>query len=322
MPHDLNPQNPVQLVPHKILIAVISCHNFDAYDSPNRAKGQVNVRTAVVRETWLNTVKRERPDIDVKFFYGRGGHRLPESDEVFLDCDDSYDGLPHKIKAVVRWVLNRGYDLLVKCDDDTFISTQTLSTLGMSEEHFCGQPSAVQNLQRHKGYCSITTNFATVDKTWPDVYAIGGMYSLSKKSMQIVSAGKIMPMTMHTLDGRTVSLIAEDKWVSHILRLNHIKVTFTPEYSGYTDDSNVRESVLQEYLTYARKRFGLGVEPCMTQCKGVDTLIFDSVGVSSLPANEYFEELLTVSYLSFCPHFNCTSSRMRALYTTECLDKP
>lgn len=93
----------------KPLIAIVTCHRFK-----NRADGQ--------RATWIPEVK----GMDYKFFLGSGGDRPPGADEVFLDVNDDYPSLPWKVRAVMKWADEHGYDCVLKCDDDTFICPEKL----------------------------------------------------------------------------------------------------------------------------------------------------------------------------------------------------
>lgn len=86
----------------KILIALVSCHKNTA-------------RRNAQRNTWLPNLKE-----DYKFFLGDGSNELAE-DEVQLDCPDDYFNLPKKIKAIIIWALERGYDYIFKCDDDVYV---------------------------------------------------------------------------------------------------------------------------------------------------------------------------------------------------------
>lgn len=68
------------------------------------------------RETWL----KEKDDrIDVRFFYGRGT-KDPQDDEVVLDVVDDYVNFALKVKAMQAWSLERGYEWVLKTDDDCF----------------------------------------------------------------------------------------------------------------------------------------------------------------------------------------------------------
>ena len=61
-------------------------------DSGNR--GQISERLQAVRATWWPDIP---PNVDGRFFFGRGADREPLPDEVFLDVPDNYECLPHKV---------------------------------------------------------------------------------------------------------------------------------------------------------------------------------------------------------------------------------
>lgn len=88
------------------LLAVVSAHTRPAF-------------TKTLRETWIPLFHEK--DCDVKLFFGRGAGREPLEDEVFLDCDDSYEGLPEKVREILRWSYKNDYDKTLKCDDDVVI---------------------------------------------------------------------------------------------------------------------------------------------------------------------------------------------------------
>ena len=102
----------------KILIAVIS----------HRAGRK---QRELIRAT-LNKVV----GMDVRFFVGNGAEDA--DDCVGLDCDDSYEGLPSKIKAIARYAVEHDYDYLVKCDDDVILDPDALLKTGFWEYDFTG----------------------------------------------------------------------------------------------------------------------------------------------------------------------------------------
>jgi|SRR5271166_4612503 len=109
----------------KILCGITNCHTAVYPDVLSRKEPPNNtlcIRAA--RETWIKDATRA--GIDVKFFLGRGGTRAPEPDEVFLDCDDSYDGLVDKVTAMCAWALEHDYEYLMKVDVDSYVHVQNL----------------------------------------------------------------------------------------------------------------------------------------------------------------------------------------------------
>jgi hypothetical protein len=93
----------------RLLIAIVTCHRFK-----ERADAQ--------RATWIKDTK-----IDYKFFLGLDDSgRKPDEDEVFLTVPDDYPSLPLKVRAVMQWAREHGYDAVLKCDDDTWIRPDRL----------------------------------------------------------------------------------------------------------------------------------------------------------------------------------------------------
>lgn len=66
------------------------------------------------RETWL---KEWTGLIDYRFVLGVGN--APKyGDELIVEVDDSYVGLPAKIRDSHKWALTQGYDFILKTDSD------------------------------------------------------------------------------------------------------------------------------------------------------------------------------------------------------------
>lgn len=105
-------------------MAVVSCHSRPEFSD-------------AIRNTWLPLVPKAA---DIRFFLGRGGSIEPKPDEVFLNCDDSYEGLPNKVQEIVRWAHGHGYDFVLKCDDDVVIKPAQLLTSGFDQYDFTGAP--------------------------------------------------------------------------------------------------------------------------------------------------------------------------------------
>jgi hypothetical protein len=117
----------------KILIAVPTCFEFD-YEEKWEHKGNPeygrdmhvsgpNEQTQAIRETWGQDVRPFSEHVDIRFFYGKpecGYPRPPGTDEVYLDCPDSYGSLPLKTVGVCDYVCEHGYKYVYKCDTDTF----------------------------------------------------------------------------------------------------------------------------------------------------------------------------------------------------------
>lgn len=135
----------------KPLLAVVTCEKFK-----HRADAQ--------RATWVPLVGDHAT---VKFFLAKQD-RDPSPDEVFLDVPDSYEHLPLKTQAAVKWALENGFDHFVKLDDDTLI---------MPDRLFAAIPP-----QDYVGFMN-----ATMPKPWCSGFA----YHLSERAMRIVADAPI-----------------------------------------------------------------------------------------------------------------------------------
>ena len=114
----------------RILIGVTNCHAA-VYPEVLSRKEPPNNSLCVnaARETWIKDAVNA--GIDVKFFFGRyndppGTALIPNADEIFLNCDDSYDGLVEKVTAMAAWAYNHGYDYFMKVDVDSYVHVQNL----------------------------------------------------------------------------------------------------------------------------------------------------------------------------------------------------
>lgn len=135
----------------KTLIAIVHCRTRQPYMD-------------AIRSTWLLCVPEGKAD--VRFFVGRGEHIDFPQDVVELDCDDSYIGLPEKVRAIATWALANGYDYILKCDDDVVLLPNKLLNSGYEHYDFSGhRNSSKEDPAPPYGFC----------------------YWLSKRSMHIVS---------------------------------------------------------------------------------------------------------------------------------------
>jgi hypothetical protein len=153
----------------RTLIAVTTCHV-----RRHQADAQ--------RLTWVEGVSPELAD--VRFFLGPG-QQLRE-DEVILPVDDSYIGLPEKVKATMGWAREHGYTSVLKLDDDTYTVPKRLFLAGYESYDYVG------NFRCHNG-------------KYPADYASGFAYWLSAKAMGIIADA---PLTDDTF---------EDRWVGNVL---------------------------------------------------------------------------------------------------------
>lgn len=133
----------------RALLAIISCH-AEAY----REKVQAQ------RETWIPEVT----GMDVRVFLGKGEPLHP--DEICLDCDDSYMGLPEKVRLMFKWALDNGYDGVWRIDDDVYVQPgRMLRAL----------PWGLDYVGRMRGPSG----------QWKAPYCSGFCYWLSRKAMEV-----------------------------------------------------------------------------------------------------------------------------------------
>jgi hypothetical protein len=186
----------------KVLVAVLACHKYVSmlgrgWDWTNRMKHNsipVNAQIAACRETWVKDLAAY-PNVDVRFFYGRGANRQPLPDEVFLDVPDDYKGLPYKTRGMCHWSGSFGYDFTFKTDDDTFVWADRLMKSGFENYDYLG---AVSYLGKFP-------------------YATGLGYWISLKCARLIAAGH----PNNTL---------EDHWVGEVLHKNHIAHKYDDRY--------------------------------------------------------------------------------------------
>ena len=96
----------------RILIAIKSCqeHMLAGYHD-------------AIRQSWALFLPEH---VDLRFFVGGSSSIATSSDEVELDCQDSYEMLPWKTKAIAEWSHTQGYDFSFLCDNDTFVHPSRL----------------------------------------------------------------------------------------------------------------------------------------------------------------------------------------------------
>lgn len=133
----------------KFCVLILSCSGANY-----RAKAQAQ------RDTW----RRDADGIDIRVFLGRGAQKMHD-DEIVLDCDDGYCGLPDKVRLAFKWGLDNGYDYCLRADDDTYIQPQRL---------LAAVPVGHDYVGRLRGPSG----------SWKAPYASGFAYWLSAKAMR------------------------------------------------------------------------------------------------------------------------------------------
>jgi hypothetical protein len=130
----------------------------------------------------------------LKFFLGRG-ERSPQENEIHLDCDDSYYGLPEKVRKTYNWVSRAGYDQVIKVDDDVFLYVDRLLAASTSDDY--------------RGF-AIESDIR---------YASGTCYQLSNRAMKLVGNAEVPQGEWR-----------EDRHVGQVLLNNGIKLADEPRF--------------------------------------------------------------------------------------------
>jgi hypothetical protein len=215
----------------KTLLAIFTCHQYDYKHSEYQDwyTRPVKPRVDGIRASWLKDV-----DIDYKFFYGRppvkykevARHNIvglevdknnitPREDEVFLNVNDGYYYSAEKIRAIVSYALEHGYDRVVKVDDDVYVYWDRLMA-NAPEDAWVGGGS-------------------------PNAIA-GPCYWLRKSSLLFLNANSAPHW-------------AEDAWVGTVLLNNNVTPRFDARYyiapqsrtNQYISDEALSKS--NDYLT-------------------------------------------------------------------------
>lgn len=162
-----------------------------------------------IRNTWLPLVPKDKAD--VRFFVGKG--ETLQEDVVEVDCDDSYQGLPEKIRCIAKWAYDAEYSHMLKCDDDTVLHPTNLLACHYEEYDFSGK------LNRHP------------TKDTPYAITVGFNYWMSRKCMGIVSRAELPePLEPGRPDND------DEKWVAKNLYSHGIELHNDSRYGIYAGE--------------------------------------------------------------------------------------
>jgi hypothetical protein len=165
-------------VPHKqkILIGVYTCPKF-----AHRASG--------IRETWLKFI----PDnIKVFFVFGRPNQDPAiEGDCLYLNCPETYEDLPEKTLAFLKYCsANFEFDYIFKVDDDTYIDMEKFISFDTQEGdyigRFCNPPGGNFDRTWHYGKCTDKSLEVPDESEFICDWATGAGYFLSPKAVELV----------------------------------------------------------------------------------------------------------------------------------------
>lgn len=194
----------------RLLVAIPYCHKYAYGMHANWIHSdRQERRIQAARSTWLNDVA-DYANVEYRVFYGRGSHEQLK-DEIFLDVDDSYQGLPKKVQAICRWALDHGFSWLYKCDDDTFCYVGRLLESGFEKFDQMGF-----RMQHH------------------GAYIVGGPgYTLSRNAMEAICRDNVVGW-------------AEDLWVGGTLRKYGCKLQGDSRFLSGFGDHYVNVAALPE----------------------------------------------------------------------------
>jgi hypothetical protein len=133
----------------------------------------------------------------------------------------------YKLKALVRWALDHGYDRLLKVDDDVFVHwARMVSDRSFTEGDYVGGGFSAN-----------------------EAYAHGPCYWLSRRSMEIVAMSPIG------------SEWAEDRWVGLSLNRYNILPRIDPLFYNQRAGENTRLQFIGESLLDNPKAISLHAVP-------------------------------------------------------------
>ncbi len=166
----------------KLLIAVLTCDKYE-----HRAAG--------IRKSWL---KLAPSNYRVLFVHGRPGQPEGiEGDRLYLDCPESYEMLPRKIRALLNYSLRHfDFDYLFKTDDDTYLDLERFIAFDKKEADYIGEFSKPPILDIdidicrtwHVGKCADKAYEVPYARPYVCEWATGGGYFLSHRAVEIAAA--------------------------------------------------------------------------------------------------------------------------------------
>lgn len=203
----------------KILIAITSCHK--------RADFCQYQRGAWISKLPQGTLSR--------FFYGRPGSNPRPfyfPDEVDLNVPDDYANLSFKVRGMVTWAYQHGFDYMLKVDDDTYVFPERLAALKRFD--YAGEARSFDGLGA--SICS------------------GGGYWLSRKAMKaLIESPRESQYKYHHGSVSGPRLMQEDWWVASVMKKAGIKAINVPGIGSRAKVTDPRR-VVWEYPGLAMVR--------------------------------------------------------------------
>ena len=219
-----------------------------------------DIRRDTIRKTWLRRAAKLAPGWRVVFVMGRPGQPASlEGDTLWIDLEESYEHLPRKTHATIRWFLEQdGFDVLFKTDDDCYVNVWELTRFVPGTLEYFG---GLSGRKRHKPdyHFGRTTRDATLDTSpYAGPWGSGSGYCLTPSA-----ARKVMERLSAEDAAR---LVFEDKMIGDALRDSGVNQRFDGKWSALTLDKFADYRLDTEgYVASARLR--LPLRPVMPKWK-------------------------------------------------------
>lgn len=185
------------------------------------------------QDTWIPQIKAAGFDVEV--FTG------PR-----LGVGDDYYSLPEKVKAICKWAVAHDYEHMLKTDEDSYIRASKFQTITADYAGLWAPANDCGSYNPPPGRPESPRG------THPHVYASGGAYWLSRRSLEIIANYPINDW-------------AEDRWVGNTLAKQGILLTVLPGYCG--GDGAIEKYLIESsvVITQVAGRTG-GFTPDMLKC--------------------------------------------------------
>ncbi|MFZ2991225.1 glycosyltransferase family 2 protein [Ideonella sp.] len=207
-------------------------------------RGNLPTRVQMIRESWARSLTAR--GIAWVVVVGNGDDTL-DGDVLRLAVSDSYEDLPQKSLALIKWVHDHtDFDCLIKIDDDChFAVDEFFDSAPHLTHHYLGRRlhRAEGGTERawHQSKSASARGRSSIDKSpEPSVYADGGAgYVLSRWAMS-----SVLQVLQTTAGARLCrSAFMEDKLIGDLLA--HAGIELSSE----------------GYETLVRRRYGVGATP-------------------------------------------------------------
>ncbi|MEP4039193.1 glycosyltransferase family 2 protein [Pseudophaeobacter sp.] len=178
----------------------------------------LNSRIPAMRSGWLALLSAL--DIPYVIIVGNGDGRK-DGDIVHVDAPDSYEGLPQKTLATIRWVYeNTRFSHLLKIDDDCFLNPEIFFH-GQSYRKFdfygrilTRRPGDMDRAWHNEKSTSDRGRLELDKSPEPSTYTDGGTgYALSRRAMTAAIAAEESPEGQHLIQ----MSFMEDKMLGDLL---------------------------------------------------------------------------------------------------------